>query len=113
MSSKMGLILSLFFVVLFVAFGIDMINVQFAYSSLDSKCVAISYRISKNGTLDKVFIHSLEEEYNVDFVCVGNCQPLFGDVVTYQVSTYIDALIISNSAVKVTIERTAIIGFYA
>ena len=113
MSSKMGLILSLFFVVLFVAFGIDMINVQFAYSSLDSKCVAISYRISKNGTLDKVFIHNLEEEYNVDFVCVGNCHPLFGDVVTYQVSTYIDALIISNSAVKVTIERTAIIGFYA
>lgn len=113
MSSKVGLILSLIFVVLFVAFGIDMINVQFAYSSLDSKCVAISYRISKNGSLNKVFIQSIEQEYDVEFTCVGNCNPLFGDVVTYQVSTYIDALIISTSAVKVTIERTAIIGFYA
>ncbi len=113
MSSKVGLILSLLFVSLFVAFGIDMINVQFAYSSLDSKCVAISYRISKHGSVDEALVNALEEEYQVEFVCTGNCQPLFGDVVTYQVSTYIDALVISKSAVKITIERTAIIGYYA
>ena len=113
MSSKLGLMLSLIFVALFVAFGIDMINVQFAYSTLDSKCVAISYRIAKHGTLDNAFIANIENEFDVEFQCTGNCSPLFGDIVTYQVSTYVTAIIISDSAMKISIERTAIIGYYA
>ena len=64
MSYKIGLILSMIFVALFFAFGIDLITVQFVFSNLDAQSVAISYRISQHGTIDENLINEIENKYH-------------------------------------------------
>ena len=42
MSSKLGLILSMMFVIMFFLFGVDLICIQYVYSDLDAKSISIS-----------------------------------------------------------------------
>ena len=112
MSSKVGLILSFIFVSLFFSLGIDMMSLQIIYSDLDSKGIAISYRISNHGTLDDPFIQSIESQFKVKFTCLSNCSPMFGDVVTYAISKEYKPIIIKKETMTVSIERNAVIGYY-
>ena len=65
MSSKIGTILSMLFVVMFFLFGTDLLCLQYCYSSLDSKGITISYYISKNGRIDNDFISYLSNKYGI------------------------------------------------
>lgn len=112
MSSKIGLVLSMIFVALFFAFGIDLICVQFIYNDLDAISVAISYRISEYGAINNTFKKSIESTYGVTFYCTSNCNPKFGDVVTYVVSKEYQPVIMDSNTMTISIERSAVIGFY-
>lgn len=112
MSSKLGLILSMIFVTLFFAMGLDMICVQVIYNDLDSKSVAISYQISQYGTINNEIKSSIESKYKVRFTCIDNCSPKFGDVVTYQIAKDYRPIIIKDELMTISIERNAVIGFY-
>lgn len=112
MSSKFGLILSMFFVVAFLLFGIDMIGIQFIYSELDQKAISISYLISKRGNIDDEYITSLEMKYDVNFTCLTNCNPMFGDIVEYKLEDTYKPLVISNQEMVVSVYRSAVIGYY-
>lgn len=111
MASKFGLMLSMIFVALFFAFGIDLMTVQFIYSDLDAKSISISYEISQYGTIDDALVLSIQNKYNVSFVCVDNCTPLFGDVVTYKLIKSYKPIVISKTPLEITIQRNAIIGY--
>lgn len=82
------------------------------YSSLDSKAVSISYLISKTGNLDSDLVSYIEETYKVDFVCLSNCTPKFGDIVDYSISKTFTPLMIGEGNYLVSIKRQAIIGYY-
>lgn len=112
MSYKISLLLSSIFIVLFFAFGIDLLSIQFVYTDLDSKSGAISYLISKHGLIDDAFVNSIEEKYNVEFTCIDNCAPAFGDVVTYTLSESINTLVTSKEPLNIVIKRTAVIGYF-
>ena len=112
MSSKLGLILSMVFVTLFFAMGLDMISVQIIYNDLDSKSVAISYQISQYGTINSELKSAFESKYNVSFICVSNCSPRFGDVVTYQIAKDYRPIIIQKELMTISVERSAVIGYY-
>ena len=56
MSYKIGLLLSSIFIVIFFAFGVDLLTIQFVFTDLDAKSTSISYLISKRGSLDEEFI---------------------------------------------------------
>ena len=112
MSSKLGLILSMVFVTLFFAMGLDMICVQVIYNDLDSKSIAISYQISQYGTINSDIKNAIENKYHVTFTCVDNCSPKFGDVVTYQIAKDYRPIIIQKEAMTISVERSAIIGYY-
>ena len=112
MSSKLGLILSMLFVALFFLFGVDLICVQFVFSDLDAKSISISYLISQHGGLDINLINEIEETYKVDFKCLSNCNPSFGDIIEYQISKDYSPLIISNETMHITVYRSTAIGFY-
>ena len=112
MSSKIGLILSMLFVTLFFAMGLDVVCVQVIYNDLDSKSIAISYQISQYGTINNEIKSSIENKYKVTFTCVDNCSPKFGDVVTYQISKDYRPIIIQKELMTISIERSAIIGYY-
>ena len=111
MSSKLGLVLSMIFVAMFFAFGLDLINIQFIYNDLDAKSVAISYRISEHGTVDDSLKQNIESTFKVTFQCKSNCSPLFGDVVTYVISKEYKPMIINQDTMTISIERNAVIGY--
>ncbi len=113
MSYKIGLILSMIFVALFFAFGVDLITVQFVFSNLDAQSVAISYRISQYGTLDDNLIQEIENRYNVNFECLSYCHPQFGETLDYKISRQITPIVISKEPMTIAIKRSAIIGYYS
>lgn len=113
MSYKVGLILSMVFVALFFAFGIDLVTIQFAFSNLDSVSVAVSYKLSNYGLVDETFISNIENTYHVSFTCLSNCTPSFGDVVEYTLARQINPIVISQDPMTIAIKRTAIIGYYS
>ena len=112
MSYKVSFILSMVFVVMFFLLAGDMISLQYIYADLDAKSVNISYLISKHGSLDDAFVQGIEERYHVDFVTADNYSPLFGDEVTYVIAKSYHPLIMSNEEMKVSLQRTTVIGYY-
>ena len=113
MSYKLGFLLSISFVLMFFLLGVDIFSIQYAYGDLDAKSISISYRISQHGSLDNEFISSIEEAYHVDFECLSNCSPMFGDIVEYRLSTSIQTLVINDHHLTISLSRSTIIGFYS
>ena len=112
MSYKISFILSMIFVVMFFLFAGDLICLQYLYSDLDAKSITISYLISAHGGLDESFIANIENKYNIDFVTADNYSPLFGDEVTYVISTSYKPLIMSKDSMTISVQRTTVIGYY-
>ena len=111
MSSKLGLVLSMIFVTMFFAFGLDLICIQFIYNDLDAKSVAISYKISQYGTVNNTLKRNIEETFKVEFTCTSNCSPMFGDTVTYVISKQYKPMMISKDTMTISVERNAVIGY--
>lgn len=111
MSYKVGFILSMIFVVMFFLLGSDLVCVQFIYSELDAKSIAISQLIAKHGSLDDDFIEQVENRYDIDFVTADNYAPLFGEEVTYVIAKEYNPVIISDETMTISIERTTVIGY--
>jgi len=112
MSSKMGLLLSLMFVMQAFVLAADMISLQTAYSSLDSKAVAIGYLISQQGNLNEDFIEEIEQRYQLTFTCEENCTPRFKDVVKYKVAVEFNPIIIRSETILIEIHRSTVIGYF-
>ncbi len=112
MSYKMGLILSMVFVVSFLLLGADMMCLSAAYSYLDSHSISIGYLIAKSGRVDSDYISYLEEAYKVRFESISPTDPAIGDVVEYTIYRYYHPLIMANHDVKLTASRTTVIGYY-
>lgn len=111
MSSKLGTILSMVFFAMFFLFGIDLINLQYSYSELDSKSVTISYLISRNGTIDEAFTNYIENKFHVSFYLRSPKSPTFGDEVEYILEDNYNPIILNNRPITLSIYRTTVIGF--
>ena len=112
MSYKLGLLLSMIFVVLFLMLGGDMMCLSAAYSYLDSNSISIGYLIAKTGRVDNEYLGYLEQIYKVTFETISPSSPSVGDVVEFTVYRMYDPLIISSSEIKLTASRTTVIGYY-
>ena len=112
MSYKIGLILSMVFVVAFLLLGGDMLCLSAAYSELDSNSISIGYLIAKSGRVDTEYQHYLEEVYKVKFLKVLPETPKTGDVVEFTIYRMYDPLILSTDDIRLTASRTTVIGYY-
>lgn len=112
MSSKIGLVLSFVFVAMFFLLGVDLLTLQFALSDLDAKSINISYLINKHATINDELITHIEQTYGVEFECLNNETPVYGDVLDYTISQTFKPIIISKEEMKLTIKRYVIIGYY-
>ena len=112
MSSKIGTILSMLFVVMFFLFGTDLVCLQYAYSELDSKGITIAYYISKNSRIDRDFLDFLSNKYEVEVSADSRQSAEFGDVVHFTIKDTFNPLVISNGEMTITLSREAIIGYY-
>lgn len=112
MSYKLGLILSMVFVVMFLLLGGDMMCLSAAYSYLDSNSISIGYLIAKTSRVDEEYLSYLEDLYKVKFETVSPSNPSMGDVVQYTIYRLYHPLIMANHDVKLTASRTTVIGYY-
>ena len=112
MSYKLGLILSMVFVAMFLLLGGDMMCLSAAYSYLDSNSISVGYLIAKTGRVDSEYLGYLEELYHLKFETISPKSPTVGDVVEFTVYRMYDPLIISNSEIKLSASRTTVIGYY-
>lgn len=113
MGSKVGLILSLIFVSIFVAFGTDLMLLQYEFSSLDSVAVNIGYIISKNGGLTDSLSQNLEESYSLySLTCTSNCSNTVGELLTFEIVRKYKPLIISDKPMYIKVKRATMIGYY-
>lgn len=112
MSSKLGTILSMIFVIAFLLLGADMMCMSAAYSQLDSTSITIGYLIAKNGKVNKKFIEQLEETYNIKFETISPSSPSSGDVVDFVIYQNYDPLILSKDPITLKASRSTIIGYY-
>ena len=112
MSYKIGLILSMVFVVAFLLLGGDMLCLSAAYSSLDSNSISIGYLIAKSGRVDTEYLSYLEGSFNVTFLSITPSDANSGDVVEFTIYRMYDPLIISTGELRLTASRTTVIGYY-
>ena len=112
MSYKLGLILSMIFVVAFLLLGGDMMCLSAAYSALDSNSISIGYLIAKSSRVDEEYLSYLEETYNVTFMSISPASPEMGDVVEFTIYRMYDPLIISKNEIKLIASRSTVIGYY-
>lgn len=112
MSSKVSLILSMIFVVMFFLFAADMISLQFAYSNLDATSITISHLISENLSVNQQLVNDIETKFNVDFTLLNEEEPLFGDVVDFVISKEYQSIIISNNTMLLSVKRSSVLGYY-
>ena len=112
MSYKIGLILSMIFVVLFLLLGGDMLCLSASYSALDSNSISIGYLIAKSGRVDEEYLSYLEGSFHVNFLSISPSNANQGDVVEFTIYRYYDPLVISTSVIRLTASRTTVIGYY-
>ena len=112
MSSKIGLLISLSFFILFFLLSIDVICIQYHYSDLDARSVSIGYDIAHLSVLNEGNIEELEGKHHVNIENISNRNPEFGDVIYYTISRSYHPLIVSNEEMVIKIERSIVIGYY-
>ena len=112
MSSKLGLMLSMVFVIMFFLLAGDMMCLSNMYASLDSKSITIGYVIAKSGRVDSEFLGKIEEQYNVNFLTISPSNPSVGDVIDFVIYQNYRPLIISKEEIVVKASRTTILGYY-
>lgn len=112
MSSKLGMILSMIFVIAFLLLGADMMCMSAAYSQLDSTSITIGYLLSKHGKVDKKYINELEETYHIKFLTISPSSPSSGDVVDFVIYQNYDPIILSGDPIQLKASRSTIIGYY-
>ena len=112
MSSKLGLMLSMVFVVMFFLLAGDMVCISNVYASLDSKSITISYLIAKSARADEEFLSTIEDKYNVTFLTVSPSNPSVGDVVDFVIYQNYQPLILSKEEIVVKARRQAVLGYY-
>jgi hypothetical protein len=111
MASKWGFILSLIFVIQLLLMTGDIAVIQAKQTQLQSFATTIGQRISLEGGLNQTLVDWADQQ-GFQLSCVSNCQPQFGDTLTYQLETAFTPLIISNNPMSLRIVRHAVIGIY-
>lgn len=112
MSSNLGTILSMIFVIAFILLGGDMMCLSAAYSALDSTAITISYLISKEASVDEDFLTYLEEEYSITISNIRPQNPTYGDVVDFTIYRNYHPIVISSNDVVLKASRSTVLGYF-
>ncbi len=110
MSYKLGLLLSLIFLVVVFLFAGDMLCISAIRSDLDSIALTVSYRISMDGKVTdatRKWIDQCGATLKVPYQA-----PRIGDIYTFELSRAYKPIIISSEAMTITVKRSTIVGYY-
>ena len=108
MSYKLGMILSIAFMMAVLLLSGDLINVSIIKNSLNALGLTVSYRISSAGT--EQLIHS----YGATFKLEDGERTAFriGDTVTFYLEKDYDPFVLQKQQMRISVRRSAVIGYY-
>ena len=112
MGSNLANILSLFLVIPFILFTMDVVGIQETYVILENAATQISFQIQKDGYLDEDLIDMAYEKYGaiVESETTTTLQE-FGALMDFVIYKYYVGNIINNGQTLVRIKRTVMIGY--
>ena len=111
MANKWSFLLSLIFVIQLLLMTGDLATVQVYQTQMQAFATTVGQRISLEGGMTPAVMNWANATgYTLE--CLQQCQPQFGDTLTYQVSRSFDPLIISDTPLTLRIVRHAVIGMY-
>lgn len=110
MGSKLGFILSTFFVVMVLCYSGDFYAMQAAHSYLEGMSTVVANKISLEGGLTSEMSNYLKNK-NVEFHSNSQKMPKVGEVYEFTLSRVYHPMAISDSSITVTVYRSTVIGY--
>ena len=113
MSYKLGLILSLAFMMAVLLLSGDLMNVSIIHNSLNALGLTVSYRIAMDGRLS-ADTKSLIEEYGATIVFpLGEATSFrIGDTVDYYLEKTYDPFVLRKEPMRISVRRSTVVGYY-
>lgn len=104
--------MSLLFAIQILILGSDIFSVQLVHSELDALALTVGHSISQSGRLSQELYDYVASYTSTELVCLLNCQPRFGDTVTFIVQRQYDPLILSDQTLLIRVKRSTVVGYY-
>lgn len=111
MSYKLGLLLSVAFLVATFLFGADLILLNAMYQQVDGVALVVAQRIALDGVVGDKTIAYVESQ-GAKYVALTYESPAVGDAFTFAIEKAYTPIIMTKSAFNVRVVRTCIAGFY-
>ena len=113
MSYKLGLLLSIAFMMSVLLFSGDLLNVAIIKNSFNALSVTVSYRIAKDGTITSN-TDALIQSYDATLRLEEGQREAFriGDTVTYFLEKRYTPFILRKEEMVLSVRRSAVIGYY-
>ncbi|MGM9857940.1 MAG: hypothetical protein ACI311_01645 [Bacilli bacterium] len=110
MLKKISYILTIIMIIIGISLCYD-IN---QYSKIKINLIDLSqesdYLISKNGKIDNTLQDYFENSYNVKLICTDNCNPKYGDLLSYEIKKESNFMVIGFTTNEVILKKKVLIG---
>ena len=111
MASKLGFILSLFFVVQMMAYAGDLSAIQAIHSLLDAVSITAAKEIAIQGSITPKIVTMVENDCGGKLYALSKESPQVGEVYEFAITRDFSPLILSSSPMDVTVKRSVVIGY--
>ncbi len=111
MAYKLGLMLSMVFLISVMLLGGDIIAVSSIHSSLDALSLVISRNIGRDGYVSSL-TKALADEHGAILIYQSNRIPAVGESLTFLLQKEYATMVLSKDPLMITVKRTAIVGYY-
>jgi len=111
MSYKLGLLLSLVYMISTLLLGGDIFCLIAVHNNLDAIALTVSYRISMDGRVSNETIDWIRNE-GAEYVAVTETTPRIGDTFVFEIYKDYEPMIIKKSTIRVAVRRSTVVGFY-
>lgn len=111
MAYKLGLMLSIVFVMSVMLLGGDIIGISSVHSSLDALSLVVARAIGKEGKVSSATFQ-LVRSYDAKIRFDSLKTPAVGEKLSFTLSQYYQTFVISKERLEITVRRTVIVGYY-
>jgi len=112
MSYKVGLLLSMLFIIQIFVFAADLMSAQIIYTNLDAVSVTAGNIISSKGGITEDVRTLVAEQAGATIVALGDETPLFGSIYEYKISKPYSPVFFASTNREIAVVRSVVIGYY-
>ena len=111
MSYKLGLLLSLVYMISTLLVGGDIFCLIAIHNNLDAIALTVSYRIGIDGYVSEQTIDWIHNE-GAEYYAVTETTPRIGDTFVFEIYKDYEPIIIKKSTMRIAVRRSTVVGFY-